>query len=281
MSFFAASTPFVGASGAGASISEAPGFGRLRRNDRAGPGGGGARRVPVEVRVAEGGHQAFPAHRSHSRGSAMSTNITDEHRRAFQALTSGNYDKGRGGTDFRPGFAWLEAESKLHRPLAAELRNRPAARRPHFRAFRHHAIRADSLRRVMKIEFPGDGGLCIEASSTVTGTVNCTRDGVGNLNSISLLSAAPDTHSVTAVRPAARRSGAVRGGRSGRGGVEPSGPVPSWPSRAPTEAIPSYSPRSPRPRSWSSTTSASPSSVPRTAATCSRLPKTAMASAPL
>ena len=44
------------------------------------------------------------------------------------------------------------------------------------------------LRRVTKIEFPGDGGLCIEASSTVTGTVNCTRDGVGNLNSISLLS---------------------------------------------------------------------------------------------
>ena len=39
-----------------------------------------------------------------------------------------------------------------------------------------------------KIEFPGDGGLRIEASSTVTGTVNCTRDGVGNLNSISLLS---------------------------------------------------------------------------------------------
>ena len=33
--------------------------------------------------------------------------------------------------------------------------------------------------------------------------------------------------------------------------------------------------------SWSSTTSASPSSAPRTAATCSRLPKTAMASAPL
>ena len=39
----------------------------------------------------------------------------------------------------------------------------------------------DNLRRVTKIEFPGDGGLRIEASSTVTGTVNCTRDGVGNL----------------------------------------------------------------------------------------------------
>ena len=44
------------------------------------------------------------------------------------------------------------------------------------------------LRRATKIEFPGDGGLRIEANSTVTGTVNCTRDGVGNLNSISLLS---------------------------------------------------------------------------------------------
>ena len=44
------------------------------------------------------------------------------------------------------------------------------------------------LRRVTKIEFPGDGGVCIEASSTVTGTVDCTRDGVGNLNLISLLS---------------------------------------------------------------------------------------------
>ena len=45
-----------------------------------------------------------------------------------------------------------------------------------------------ALRRVAEIEFPGDGGLCIEASSTVTGTVNCTRDEVENLNSISLLS---------------------------------------------------------------------------------------------
>ena len=60
------------------------------------------------------------------------------------------------------------------------------------------------LRRVAEIEFPGDGGLCIEASSTVTGTVNCTRDEVGNLNSISLLSAParPYTHpSVVATRP--------------------------------------------------------------------------------
>ena len=40
-----------------------------------------------------------------------------------------------------------------------------------------------------KIEFPGGVGLCIEASSTVTGTVNRTRDQVGTFNSISLLSA--------------------------------------------------------------------------------------------
>ena len=44
------------------------------------------------------------------------------------------------------------------------------------------------LRRVTKIEFPGDGGFCIEARVTVTGSVNCARDEVGNLNSISLLS---------------------------------------------------------------------------------------------
>ena len=55
-------------------------------------------------------------------------------------------------------------------------------------ALRHTgAERGRVLRRVTKIEFPGDGDLCIEASSTATGTVNCTRDGVGNLNSISLL----------------------------------------------------------------------------------------------
>ena len=44
-------------------------------------------------------------------------------------------------------------------------------------------------------------------------------------------------------------------------------------------AIPGSSPRSPRPRSSSSTTSASPSSPPRTAATCSKSSRTAMASA--
>ena len=51
-----------------------------------------------------------------------------------------------------------------------------------------NVITDSTVRRVAEIEFPGDGGLCIEASSTVTGTVNCTRDEVGNLNSISLLS---------------------------------------------------------------------------------------------
>ena len=46
----------------------------------------------------------------------------------------------------------------------------------------------------------------------------------------------------------------------------------------PTDAIPSSSPRSPRPRSSSSTTGGSRSSTPRTAATCSKSSRTVMAS---
>ncbi len=52
-------------------------------------------------------------------------------------------------------------------------------------ALREAGAIVQEVRRVTKIEFPGGVGLCIEASSTVTGTVNCTRDQVGNFNSIS------------------------------------------------------------------------------------------------